>query len=671
MLFRENRERVAVVGLGGMGKTQIALEMAYQVQNGEVDGVAERYSVFWVQAQSMATFHKTAGELVRLLNIPHGSDNPKEALQTYLSSEAAGCWLLVLDNVDDAALLDGDGEPGQPAGLFNFFPRNPNGRLLLTTRQTSVAVDVAGCNVVELMSMPFAEAYLLMERLLLDKGQVRNTRPTKELLEKLACLPLTVAQAAAYMNRNRTPIVRYLGRCRSADQNIIDLLSKGLREETHHSEAQGAVATTWIVSFEAIRRADANAVRLLSFIRWVESKAIPVSMLPRAESGTDLDDSIGLLCGYGFLRWREDGETLDMHSLVHLVLRLWLDQGIDESLTTENTAINHLHCIFPSPYCWDSTQLWQQYLPHVLPLITEAGLRRSRPLQLLSHRVGRCLNIDARIKEMIKVYELLVAVESDTLVETHRTVLAAQLGLADAYQHDNQAEKAIQILEGIVAIQKEILPENHLYQLMSQRDLAYAYRSNDQIEEAIKLLEHVASIFEETRGETDCDRLISEHGLALVYLGNGQVAEAIMILERVVAIQETTLQENHPERLGALHDLAIAYRSIDQFDEAIRILEHVLGVWEETMDTPNPIQLIAKHELACAYLAKGQFEQAVEMLEDVMAKRKDIFRSNHPDLLTSQHVLVDAYLANGQVNEAIMLGHAMDIQKRALAPTQP
>jgi hypothetical protein len=145
---------------------------------------------------------------------------------------------------------------------------------------------------------------------------MQNTNTSKELLEKLTYLPLTLAQAAAYMNKTGTPVVRYLQRCQSADQNMIDLLSRGLRDETHYSESQGAVATTWIVSFDAIRKTDAGAVRLLTFIRWIDSKAIPMSILPAAESDLKLEKSVELLCEYGFVGWRKDGEALDMYSLV-------------------------------------------------------------------------------------------------------------------------------------------------------------------------------------------------------------------------------------------------------------------------------------------------------------------------------------------------------------------
>lgn len=445
------------MGLGGIGKTQIALELAYRVMNMEVEGVTERYSVFLVQAQSMAAFHKTAGEVVQQLGIQCDNDEPKEALRLYLESEAAGRWVLIVDNVDDTAMLDR--VPGRSAGLSEFFPRSPKGRLLITTRQSSIAVDATGGDVVKLSSMTFDEASSFMETSLFDKSQVQNTESIKELFEKLTYLPLTLAQAAAYMNKNGTPVVRYLELCRSADQNMVDLLSKRLRDETHHNEAQGAVATTWVVSFKAIRGTDLNAVRLLSFIRWIESKAIPISVLPIAGSQIGFEDSIGLLCGYGFLSWREDVEMLDMHSLVHLALRVWSKRAGDE-ITTEDSAIQHLVGVFPSSK-WENRLVWRQFLPHVLPLVMDGRLRRDERVLLLGHGIGLCLQVDGRSKEAAEILEIVVAIEEETLTEADPSRLSSQHALAGIYQANGQVKESIKVLEYIVAIQKEVLAETH------------------------------------------------------------------------------------------------------------------------------------------------------------------------------------------------------------------
>ncbi|KAJ6781678.1 hypothetical protein PWT90_07758 [Aphanocladium album] len=609
MLFRENRERVAVVGLGGMGKTQIALELAYRVRNIEVEDVKERHSVFWVQAQSMAAFHKTAGELVQQLRIPCNDDDPKEALREYLASDAAGYWLLVVDSIDDVVVLDG--APDQSPGLSKFFPRSRKGRILLTTRQTSIAVDVASSDMVELSSMKFDEAYLLMETLLVNKSQIRDIESTKELVEKLTYFPLALAQAAAYMNTNRLPIIRYLKLCQSVDQTMVNLFTKQLRDETHHSGMQGAVATTWIVSFEAVRKTDANAVRLLSFIQWIESKAIPVRMLPPAGSQIELDESIGLLCGYGFLSWREDGETLDMHSLVHLVSQLWLDQEADDSLTTEEMAIEHLGKIFPSSE-WENRPVWRQMLPHVLFLSTDVRLRRNKRLQSLGHRAGLCLRVDGRTIEAVRVFELIAAIRKETLAETHPDRLAAQYQLATAYWANGQVKEAIEVSEHVVAIQKETLAETHPDRLASQHQLAITYQANGQVKEAIEVLEYVVAIQKETLPETHTSRLASQHILAMAYQANGQVKEAIKVSEHVVAIQKETLAETHTSRLASQHQLAITYQANGQVKEAIEVSEHVVAIQKETLAETHPDRLASQHQLATAYQANGQVKEAIE-----------------------------------------------------------
>jgi hypothetical protein len=298
------------MGLGGMGKTQIALELAYRVKHAE-----KQYTVLWMPAHSVAAFEKAATELVRKLAIPCGAgDDPKEALQDHLASDAAGHWLLILDNADDMNVLDGF--LGGSYGLFDVLLSSFTGRTLLTTRSLEIAIHVAGSDVLELAEMTPNEAYALLEKSLINKSQLSQADRVEELLRKLTYLPLAVPQAAAYMNVKKLPIPAYLRLCNHTNEDMINLLSTYLRDETHCSKAQGAMVTTWIMSFTAICEADAVAARLLSFIRWIEPKSIPQSVLPRLDSDWAQTQAIGLLCAYGFMSWQADSETLDMHSLV-------------------------------------------------------------------------------------------------------------------------------------------------------------------------------------------------------------------------------------------------------------------------------------------------------------------------------------------------------------------
>lgn len=270
--------------------------------------------------QSVAAYQQAPMKIAQQLNLPaNKQDDTTKALRAYLALESSGHLLVILDNLDDSAVLHG--LSGKSSGLGAVFPQTRRVRTLITTRSSQIAVDIAGSGIVKLDVMTPDEAQKCLLTALVTKPGLTDSKNATGLVRRLSCLPLTIGQAAAYMNENRLPISAYLRLWTSADQSMVTLLSRKLRDETHHSNEQGAVATTWIISFEAMCREDAAAARLLSFFQWIDSKAIPNTMLPASGSVVNLADSIGIICRYGFMSWREDGEMLDMHPLVHLALR--------------------------------------------------------------------------------------------------------------------------------------------------------------------------------------------------------------------------------------------------------------------------------------------------------------------------------------------------------------
>ena len=569
MLFTEGRDRVALLGLGGVGKTQIALELAHQVKQSMA-----QYSVIWMPAHSIAAFEKTATELVQRLGIPcDSSDDPKEALQSYLASDVAGHWLLILDNADDRNILDDS--PDQLTSLSGFLPRSLNGRILITTRSSRVAVDAAGIDVVQLAEMTSDEAHTLLEKSLRDKSQLSQVDIVKELLKKLTYLPLTVAQAAAYMNVQGLPVTAYLQLCNSTDQNMINLLSAHLHDEAHYSKTQGAVATTWMISFNAICETDKVAARLLSFMQWIEPKAIPRTILPESDSDWSQTQAIGLLYEYGFINWREDGQTLDMHSLVHLALKFHPPHSHSEPMTQDD-AIAHLSEVFPSSE-WENRILWRQYFPHALPLVKTADAEASLYRNRLGYSVGRCLYEDGRIREATEVMQSVVSIREKTLAEDHPDRLASQHVLAISYRANGQVKQAISLLETVMAIRGETQAEDHPDRLASQHELAISYQANGRVKQAISLLETIVAIRGKTLAEDHPDRLASQHALAISYRANGQVKQAISLLETVVAIEGKTLAEDHPNRLASQHALASAYEDNHQ---AKQIRKHRFRWWK-------------------------------------------------------------------------------------------
>ncbi|KAL6410643.1 Nephrocystin-3 [Ilyonectria robusta] len=665
MLFAQtSTRRVALVGLGGMGKTQVALHLAHWVKHNHPD-----HSVFWMPAFSMASFEQACTELVKKLNIQctEEKEDAKELVRQHLSSQDLGSWLLIVDNADDIEILDGLEQ--RPSGILDFLPQSNYGRILFTTRSQEVAVVAAKTKVVRLSEMSWQEATSFLEKSLLQQDPLQNNGLVAELLEKLTYLPLAIAQAAAYMNMNQASVEEYMRLLRLTDQDMIQLLRRRFRDGTHYHSSQSAVATTWTMSFDQIRRTDSLAANLLSFVAFIEPKAIPRSLLPRSGTEQQMTQALGTLLGYGFLSRRGDDQLFDMHSLVHLATRIQ-SQDQETADKIQRDVLAHLTEVFPTDQ-WENRESWQQYLPHALRAI---GIRKGvdNGVCELEFWVGRCLLVDGRTQEAINLLEHVVGIQKRTLVETDLSRLSSQHSLARAYRADRRVKDAVSLQGYVVKIYKETLPEDHSDRLTSQHTLAGAYQADGQIKAAVELMEYVVGIRKKVLVEDHPDRLASQHALALTYRAHRQVKEAIELLEHVVKIYTKTLVEDHPFRLTSQHELAGAYQANGQMKEAVELLEHVVRMREKVLAEDHFSRLASQQELAGAYQASGQVKEAIELLQHVVRIRKKVLVEDHHSLLVSQQKLAGAYQSDGQVTKAIeLLEHVVRIRESVLAEDHP
>ncbi|SPJ73828.1 uncharacterized protein FTOL_03558 [Fusarium torulosum] len=275
-LFDTNsRRKVALVGLGGAGKTQIALHLAHWVREKR-----KGWSVFWLPAFSMAGFEQECAKLVKNLDIQYSEgEDVKEVFQRYFNSGRIGKWFLIVDNADDLEIPKPS--EGTAKGIFDFLPNHVDGRILFTTRFMRVAVVTAKNEVVKISELDFEEASeLLKTSLIKDDGfwaeDLRDEQTVAKLLDDLTCLPLAIAQATAHMKTNQTSVKDYLQIFEHTDEeNVIELLEQGHDDETCYDKSQSAVATTWIASFNCIHSSDPTAVGVLSFMSTIEPIAIP------------------------------------------------------------------------------------------------------------------------------------------------------------------------------------------------------------------------------------------------------------------------------------------------------------------------------------------------------------------------------------------------------------
>ncbi len=321
----------ALSGLGGIGKTQIAVEYAYRYRN-------EYDAILWIRAATHDTLISDFVTLAELLNIPEKSEQNQNkvvvAVKRWLATHSK--YLVILDNVDNILMLD------------DFLPVETKGDILITTR-SRVAGTTADVIEVDKMNEQEGSLLLLRRAKIVEKDTYSNnmTREAEAIAKELDGLPLALEQAGAYLEETQCGIQTYLDLYHSHQK---DLLNRQSRLNTSYSES---VATTWSLSFQQIDKENPAAAELLHFCSFLDADTIPeeIITLGASELGPTLQsvvlDSFKLgemiekLLQYSLIRRNPTTKTIIIHCLVQIVLKENMDK-IAQTIWAERTirAVN-------------------------------------------------------------------------------------------------------------------------------------------------------------------------------------------------------------------------------------------------------------------------------------------------------------------------------------------
>jgi tetratricopeptide (TPR) repeat protein len=583
-LFTENQPaKFAIYGLGGMGKTQIALELAYRAKKTHQD-----CSVFWVPATSVESLQQAFENIGRQLGVPGLEDvhaDVKKLVQRHLNQQSSGQWLLILDNVDQVNMWHTELKP--------YLPKSPQGCVICTTRNRKVAVQITRApKIIEVLEMDEETAMQLLDKSLIDPELLDSRQDALKLLEQLTFLPLAIVQAAAYINENGCGLSEYLSLLEAQEQDVVELLSEDFEDDRRYKDTKNPIATTWLISFQHIQRTNPLAAEYLSFMSCVDPKDIPQSLLPPAQSRKKEIDALGVLDAYSFVSRRAIDQALDMHRLVHLATRNWLRK---EGRLAEwaAKAMQRLDEVFPENE-HQNRSIWRLYLAHALYVLKQDSLEGDGEERVdLIEKVAGCLYEDGRYKEAEPWY--------------------------------------LQLTE----IRKIVFSEEHPSTLTSMNDLASTYWSQGRFADAEGLQTQVLDARKIVLGEEHPDTLTSMNNLASMYRKQERFADAEDLGTQVLDARKRVLGEEHPETLTSMNELASTYRKQERFADAEGLQTQVLDARKKVFSEDHPYTLISMNNLALTLKAQRRNQEALSLMDACVQGHSKVLGPSHPQTESS------------------------------------
>lgn len=653
----------AIIGLGGIGKSQIAVEYAYRHSQ-------EYQTLLWIAADSRESLVSDYVTAARLLNLPEKDEQDQEiallAVRRWLEMHKR--WLLILDNADDLALVR------------EFLPSTFEGHILMTTRAQATG-RLADCIEIATFEQETAALFLLRRSRLIDaaatleEANSADVAAAREICAELGGLPLALDQAGAYIEETKCGLSRYLTSYQTCQK---DLLQRRGRVVLDHPDP---VATTWSISFGKVEQRNPVAANLLRLCAYLSPDDIPEELITQgaifpglealAADTLAFDEASAELRNYSLLQRDGAARTFSVHRLVQSALRDSMDAATRREWAQR--AIRVVDMVFPEvefttwPQC-------ERYLPHALVCvkwIEQEQLSSTEAAQVLL-KVGWYLKDRVRYKEA----DLLVmkALEMNFKYLSLPAVEIAQMLTVLAGIHEAQGyyAKAEPLYRQALTIYEQCLMPDHPYTISSMSNLANLQSEQGNYAEAELLCQRVLALREKILGPEHSDTAKSLSNLACCYQDQGKYAEAEPLLQRALVIYERQLRPDHPDLASTLNNLAELCCQQDNYSEAEVLYKRALTIYEQQLGPDHPDTANGLNNLAGLYCHQKEYRQAEALYLRALAIYKRQVGSNHPDVANCMHNLAGLYYEQHRHAEAESLSQqALAICEQRLGPEHP
>ena len=647
----------ALRGLGGVGKTQIALEYAYR-------HALEYSAVFWIRAETDEQITVSLLHIAEMLQLPEREDKDQQrvaaAVQRWLATH--GQWLLIWDNVEDLSVLQ------------RFLPAARSGAILITTRCQALGTLAWS---LDLLPMEQEEGLLF----LLRRAKVLPPEATSEQIRQLAIqsppqyavalelvtvlggLPLALDQAGAYLEETHCGLPAYLDLFRTRRDALLQ--RRGERIQDHPA----SVSTTFRLSITAAAERHPAVWDLLQVCALLQADAIPEELFrqggkhlsPQLQAvccdPLEWDRVVGITCNYSLLSRQPEEQVLSIHRLVQAVL---LDAMTDEEQAQWNARIiAALDVTLPEVQHTSEYAIWKQcerLLPHTQLCLHRAETNeRSLALASLTCKVGQYLHIRGRYTEAEQIFQQALGIWEQIHSPDHLAMAASLINLATLYFEQGKYTQAEPLFQRALRIWEQVLGPTHPEVARALNGLAKLYWRQGQYAQAELFFQRAVQVQEQAHGPEHSEIVPLLNNLASVHIERGQYTKAEVLLRRALTIAEQTLGAEHPLLAYSLNNLALLYEKQDQYAQAEPLYQRALHLREATLGPEHPQVAFSLNNLADLYWRQGQYTKAEPLFQHALQIREQALGPEHPDVAVSLNGLASLHRDQSHYPEAEQL----------------
>jgi tetratricopeptide (TPR) repeat protein len=629
--------RAAVQGMGGVGKTSLAIEYAYRFR-GLYAGVC------WCPAEARTGLLSALGSLAVTLGASTAEEaDVEKAAKAALRrlAEQRATWLLVYDNVP------------APDAIADLLP-SAGARVLITSRfsdWSELAEEVA------LDVLPLEEAVAFLQ-----SRTGRRYAGAQTVAEVLGCLPLALDHAAAYCKRTQIRFADYAEKASS----LIDAAPRGV------GYLRSVAATFDLAITEAVAHCPA-AEPLMAYLAQCAPERIPMTLVEGAvEDEAQRMDAVIALAEVSLLKHDpfEDGTPgVMVHRLVQAVARARSETN-GSAQDAVGRLIERLVATYPKDG-FSNPQSWPLCARLTSHLLARRGPDDASVADLL-HLAAGYFRGRAAYSQAAPLLHKALAIREKVLGPEHTKTAASLNNLAGFLRDQGDLAGARTLYERALAIHEKVFGPESTGTATTLNNLALLLQDQGDLAGARTLCERALAIHEKMLGHEHPATAASLSNLAGHLRVLGDLAGARPLSERALAIREKMLGPEHPETANSLDNLARLLEHKGDLAGARTLYERALAIREKVLGPEHPHTAGSLDNLARLLHHQGDVAGARPLYERALAIREKVLGPENHRTANSLNNLAAVLQDQGELAGARpLLDRALAICEKALGPEHP